>query len=196
MHEFDTYFNGSGSTEAIFPVKEVPINVRMNGTSLKRMFLINADKIHGKGLVVGYLCEAFLVNKLLFYFTLQQLRLTDKSDHSKMYVSTVDMGSFNELKQEQSLHVTFPGFVENLISLLDKCFKGEMCIGLTSCSGNEFQSEELSLQFFEVRPFKNLVHLILPVKLASTSVVLFHVNMLVDNLKVSCLYMCSSIILR
>lgn len=111
--------------------------------------------------------------------------MTDKCDHSKMYVSTVDMGSFNELKQEQSLHVTFAGFVDNLISLLDKCFKGEMCISLTACSANEFQGEGISLQFFEIRPFKNLLHLSLPVKLASTSVVLFHVNSLVEKLKVS-----------
>ncbi|KAL5285151.1 SASS6 family protein [Megaselia abdita] len=164
MQEFESDF-ANGSPETIVQVREVSINLRMNGMSLKRAFLINAEKTGNPGLI--------------------QLRMTDKSDHSKMYVSTIDLGSFNELKQEQSLHVSFAGFVDNLVHLLEKSFKGEMFISLTSCSGNEFQNEGLTLQFFEVRPFKNLVHLSLPVKLASTSVVLFHVNSLVEKLKKS-----------
>lgn len=55
MQEFEPDFISSGSTEAIVQVREVPISVRINGVSSKRMFLINADKIHGKGLVVSFI---------------------------------------------------------------------------------------------------------------------------------------------
>lgn len=113
-----------------------------------------------------------------------------------MYITTVDSASFQELKQDQSLHVTFAGFIENLVHILQDCQarKLEICLvqlpqidlrsGDPNLNGSS-QSPQYQLQFVEMRPFKNLIHLSLPCRIASLSVVLFYMNNILDVLQVS-----------
>lgn len=112
-----------------------------------------------------------------------------------MYVTTVDSTSFQELKQDQSLHVTFAGFIENLVQILQDCQvrkleiflvqlqHGETRSGDPNLNGN-LQNPQYQLQFVEMRPFKNLVHLCLPCRVAPLSVVLFYMNNILDVLQV------------
>lgn len=113
-----------------------------------------------------------------------------------MYITTVDSASFQELKQDQSLHVTFAGFIENLVHILQDCqarkleiclvqlSQGDLRAGDPNLNGSS-QSPQYQLQFVEMRPFKNLIHLCLPCRIASLSVVLFYMNNILDVLQVS-----------
>lgn len=157
----DDYFSNANymkNIECIIPNCELTINFRSNGISTKKHCFVYAEKIDFKGLI--------------------QLRLAEKSDHRKMYVSTIDMNSFNELKQDQSLHVAFPGFVENLIKILQDCQRLHLEVDLI-----QNREQQMSLQFYEMRPFKNLVHLCLPIKPAPLNVILFYMNSVLHNLQ-------------
>lgn len=123
-----------------------------------------------------------------------------------MYLTTVDSASFQELKQEQALNVTFAGFIENLVHILQDCQQGKLEISLVQGSSmgssqhnlrvNETSNSPISsestnhtmqhyqLQFVEIRPFKNLVHLSLPCRLAPLNVVLFYLNNILDSVQV------------
>lgn len=113
-----------------------------------------------------------------------------------MYITTVDSASFQELKQEQSLHVTFSGFKENLIQILQDCKLGKLEICLVQDSRiNESNAPAAvpayKLQFVEIRAFKNLVHLSLPCQLASLNVILFYMNSILEKLQVGQRIVCS-----
>lgn len=128
------------------------------------------------------------------------MRLTEKCDQRKMYITTVDSQSFQELKQDQSLHVTFAGFIENLVHILQDCQAGKLEICLvqmnhqqdpreirlsdTAISGGGQMNCNFQLQFVEMRPFKNLIHLCLPCRMAPLNVVLFYMNNILDVLQV------------
>lgn len=115
-----------------------------------------------------------------------------------MYITTVDSTSFQELKQDQSLHVTFAGFIENLIHILQDCQAGKLDIFLIqverqqdvrlsdTCLGPGGMKSNMhyQLQFVEMRPFKNLIHLSLPCRMAPCNVVLFYMNNIMDVLQV------------
>lgn len=117
-----------------------------------------------------------------------------------MYITTVDSQSFQELKQDQSLHVTFAGFIENLVHILQDCQAGKLEICLiqmnhqqdpreirlsdTAISGGGQMNCNFQLQFVEMRPFKNLIHLCLPCRMAPLNVVLFYMNNILDVLQV------------
>ncbi|KAL9899022.1 spindle assembly abnormal 6 isoform 2-T2 [Glossina fuscipes fuscipes] len=133
--------NYSKNIEYMTPTTEVMVNFSSNGLKAKKACFIYAEKLDLKGLV--------------------QLRVAEKSDHRKMYITTVDNASFQELKQEQSLHVTFSGFKENMVQILQDCK-------------------------LEIRPFKNLVHLSLPCQLASLNVILFYMNNILEKLQRKC----------
>ncbi|XP_055849844.1 spindle assembly abnormal protein 6 homolog [Episyrphus balteatus] len=157
----DDYFsniNYMKNIECIIPSCELSLNVRCNGISTKKPFFVYAEKIDFKGLI--------------------QLRLAEKADHRKMYISTVDTNSFNELKQDQSLHVSFSGFVENLIKILQDCQRGQLEVDLI-----QNREHAMTLQFYEMRPFKNLVHLCLPIKPAPLNVILFYMNNVLYSLQ-------------
>ncbi|EDW58377.1 spindle assembly abnormal protein 6 homolog [Drosophila virilis] len=113
-----------------------------------------------------------------------QLRLAEKCDQRRMYITTVDSVSFQELKQDQSLNVTFAGFMENVIRMLKDCQAGklELCLSAkeTATSTAEHPSHDYHLQFVEIRAFKNLVHLCLPCRSAPLHTVLFYINTTLD----------------
>lgn len=113
------------------------------------------------------------------------MRLTEKSDHRRMYITTVDGCSFNELKQDQSLHVTFAGFIENLARMLQDCRSGKLELALVQKQSNSAdESIGYQLQFIEMRTFKNLVHLCLPSRIAPLNVVLFYMSSRFDVIQV------------
>lgn len=117
-----------------------------------------------------------------------------------MYISTVDITSFQELKQDQSLHVTFAGFIENLVHILQDCQAGKLEICLLQMQQQQQDTRDIrlgdsamsschqncnyQLQFVEMRSFKNLVHLCLPCRMAPLNVVLFYMNNILDVLQV------------
>ncbi|KAL7729153.1 hypothetical protein ACLKA6_009618 [Drosophila palustris] len=114
-----------------------------------------------------------------------QLRLTEKCDQRRMYITTVDSASFHELKQDQSLNVTFAGFMENVVRMLKDCQAGklELCLlnkDSTAGSENQNSNHDYLLQFVEIRAFKNLVHLCLPCRSAPLHTVLFYINTMLD----------------
>lgn len=57
---------------------------------------------------------------------LQEIRLCETNDQTKMYLSTVDNIQFETIKIEQSLHVSFDGFVDHLKKILDACKRNEL----------------------------------------------------------------------
>uniref|UniRef100_A0A1B0A8S1 Uncharacterized protein n=1 Tax=Glossina pallidipes TaxID=7398 RepID=A0A1B0A8S1_GLOPL len=163
--------NYSKNIEYMTPTTEIMVNFSSNGLKAKKACFIYAEKLDLKGLV--------------------QLRVAEKSDHRKMYITTVDSASFQELKQEQSLHVTFSGFKENLIQILQDCKLGKLEICLVQDSRiNESNAPTAvpayKLQFVEIRAFKNLVHLSLPCQLASLNVILFYMNSILEKLQRKC----------
>ena len=97
-----------------------------------------------------------------------------------MYISTINVEYFNILKVNQSLHVTFPGFVENLLKFFKECHKGNLQMILI-----RKRDEQLALQFYEAHSFKNLIHLNLPIEEAPVQIINFHLHRIVDKLQVS-----------
>ncbi|XP_023293177.2 spindle assembly abnormal protein 6 homolog [Lucilia cuprina] len=170
--------NYSKNVECILPTAELMVNFRSNGLKAQKACFVYAEKLDFKGLI--------------------QLRLTEKCDQRKMYITTVDSTSFQELKQDQSLHVTFAGFIENLVHILQDCQAGklEICLVQLQQDGRGLSDNVLSagqmncnyqLQFVEMRPFKNLIHLCLPCRMAPLNVVLFYMNNILDVLQKKCL---------
>ncbi|KAM7363938.1 spindle assembly abnormal 6 [Cochliomyia hominivorax] len=168
--------NYSKNIECILPTAELMVNFRSNGLKAQKSCFVYAEKLDFKGLI--------------------QLRLTEKCDQRKMYITTVDSTSFQELKQDQSLHVTFSGFIENLVHILQDCQAGKLEICLVQIQ-QDSRDKRLSdsvmmagplncayqLQFVEMRPFKNLIHLCLPCRMAPLNVVLFYMNNILDILQ-------------
>lgn len=102
-----------------------------------------------------------------------------------MYITTVDTASFHELKQDQSLNVSFVGFMDNVVRMLKDCQAGKLELSLsikdsTADIENSNQSNDYLLQFVEIRAFKNLVHLCLPCRSAPLHTVLFYINTMLD----------------
>lgn len=97
-----------------------------------------------------------------------------------MFISTVDAKIYHELKKEQSLHVAFSEFVENVRKILTQCQRKEMKINLVQSDADNYV-----LKFVEVRSFRNLTHLILPTKTASETNIIFHMKKNMFQLEVS-----------
>ncbi|XP_055635525.1 spindle assembly abnormal protein 6 homolog [Toxorhynchites rutilus septentrionalis] len=105
-----------------------------------------------------------------------QIRLTEANDQSKMFISTIDNNSYERIRAEQSLHVTFQGFIDHLTKILECCKKEELYMSLVN-------DETIRLlQFYEKSSFKNLTHLFLQIQPASTETVLFHINQSLQTL--------------
>ncbi|XP_030369663.1 spindle assembly abnormal protein 6 homolog [Scaptodrosophila lebanonensis] len=153
---------------SIMPCMEMTVNFCFSGDAMraKKTCLLYAEKLDCKELI--------------------QLRLAEKCDQRRMYLTTVDSARFHELKQDQSLNVTFMGFIDNLVKMLKDCQAGSLELWLsardaaTSSPHNTSESQEFHLQFVEIRAFKNLVHLYLPCRSAPLNTVLFYMNAMLD----------------
>lgn len=88
-----------------------------------------------------------------------------------MLLCTIDNDIFERIKAEQSINVSYNGFIDYLLQILEGCRKEELHVAIISNGG-----EQKFIQLFEKRPFKNLTHLYLPVKSADTNTILFHMN--------------------
>lgn len=89
-----------------------------------------------------------------------------------MLLSTIDQTLFERIKTEQSLNVTFAGFVEHFLKILDAAKRNELQCALLIGSNPSSQH----LQFFERRSFRNLIHLALPIQVASEKCVLHYIQ--------------------
>lgn len=108
--------------------------------------------------------------------------MAEKADQRRMYITTVDSASFHELKQDQSLNVTFSGFMENVVRMLKDCQAGKLELHLSARDQSlaASQTHDYHLQFVEIRSFKNLVHLCLPCRSAPLNTVLFYINLMLE----------------
>lgn len=106
-----------------------------------------------------------------------QIRLTECNDQSKMFMSTIDNNNYEQIRAEQSLHVTFQGFIDHLTKILECCKKEELHMSLVKDDNVHL------LQFYEKSSFKNLTHLFLQIQPATTETILFHINLSLQSLQ-------------
>ncbi|XP_036323003.1 spindle assembly abnormal protein 6 homolog [Rhagoletis pomonella] len=162
--DYFSNFNYNQNTENILPTVELLVNFRLDNERTKKPCIVCAEKIVFKGLL--------------------QLRLTEKADQRRMYITTVDGSSFNALKQDQSLHVTFAGFIENLARMLQDCRSGKLELAVVQKQSDSLgEPADYQLQFVEKRSFKNLIHLCLPSRAAPLNVVLFYMSSRLDAIQ-------------
>lgn len=100
-----------------------------------------------------------------------QIRLTNLKDKTKMFVCNIDDGRFESFKVEQSLHVTFDGFVKHLMQILEHCRKSKLNVSIQMDNNTAGQ-----LEFYEKGSFKNLVHISLPIEPAPIELIMFAIN--------------------
>lgn len=105
----------------------------------------------------------------------------------KVYQSSIDDAAYSKIRQEQGLHVSFPGFTEQLVAILDSCRKGELHAALLQEQGRHV------LQFHERRPFRNLVHLYLPISEAPVETILHHINQSMTKLQEQNAFQCNQL---
>lgn len=108
-----------------------------------------------------------------------QIRLSNAHDSSLVFICTIDDEKFQQFKIEQSLHVTFEAFVNQISEMVEKCGQRKMN-GLLTINNNENQHidtfQSMRLEFYEKGTFKNLIHISLPIMSAPLEVILFHIN--------------------
>lgn len=92
-------------------------------------------------------------------------------------MATVDNETFERIKAEQSINVSYTGFVDYLLQILDGCRRDELHLAVVE------NAEQKYLQLYEKRPFKNLTHLFLPMIRAPTKTALFHMNVALQMLQ-------------
>lgn len=98
-------------------------------------------------------------------------------DQTDMLLCTIDSDIFERIKLEQSINVSYTGFIDYLLQILDGCRKEELHVAIISNNSQKF------IQLYEKRPFKNLTHLYLPIKKADTTTILFHMNQTLSTLQ-------------
>lgn len=139
----------------LFPSYQLPLNTNNYGIHTQQKYNVVMEKMDMQNLI--------------------QLRLTECNDQSKMFISTIDNNSYEHIRTEQSLHVTFQGFIDHLTKILECCKKEELHMSLV-------RDETFHLlQFYERSSFKNLIHLSLRIEPATTDIVLFHINLLLQS---------------
>uniref|UniRef100_A0A182VPZ3 SAS-6_N domain-containing protein n=1 Tax=Anopheles minimus TaxID=112268 RepID=A0A182VPZ3_9DIPT len=143
--------------KVLFPVVPLPVNIENVGIRKPQMFYMIVEQIDLQNLI--------------------QIRMTQVNDHSRMFISTIDNAAYEQIRAEQSLHVTFQGFIDHLIKILDNCKREGLHLALV------MESNSNMLQIFEKSSFKNLTHLLLPMQNASTETVLFHINQSLQTLQ-------------
>lgn len=65
-------------------------------------------------------------NSFINSWKFQQIRLTEVIDHTDMLLCTIDNEVFERIKVEQAINVSFNGFVDHLVKILDGCKKDEL----------------------------------------------------------------------
>lgn len=100
------------------------------------------------------------------------------TDQTRMLISTIDNQLFEQIKCEQSLNVTFEGFVEHFTKILDACKRSELHLRLVRDTQSPAQ-----LQFYEKRSFRNLIHLCVPIEDPPVKFVLYYINMALTSVQ-------------
>lgn len=94
-----------------------------------------------------------------------------------MLVSTIDAVLFEQIKHDQSLNVSFIDFVQHLQKILDSAAKrNDLHATLTSVASAASPGSG-TLQFYERRSFRNLVHLSLPIEQPTERFVLHYIQL-------------------
>lgn len=50
----------------------------------------------------------------------------DSRDPTKMFISTIDNYLYDQIKVQQTLHVSFQDFIQHLTKILESCVKNEL----------------------------------------------------------------------
>ncbi|XP_058448955.1 spindle assembly abnormal protein 6 homolog [Malaya genurostris] len=156
----DNYFidaHRRRGVKVLFPSYQLPVSVECYGLRSQLKYNVVVEKMDLQNLI--------------------QIRLTETTDQSKMFISTIDNNSYEQIRTEQSLHVTFQGFIDHLTKILESCKKEELHMSIVKDDNIHL------LQFYEKSSFKNLTHLFLQIELASTETILFHINLSLQSLQ-------------
>lgn len=105
----------------------------------------------------------------------------------KVYISQIDDVTYSHMRQEQGLHVSFSGFTDQLVTILESCRRGELHAGLIA------DNTRPVLQFYEKRPFRNLIHLYLSIAEAPLEAILVHMNQSMKKLQEQHAFQCNQI---
>lgn len=151
-HSFFLNPRNKSHKTTIYSAENLQIETSIRGITSQQFFNIIIDKHNSQ--------NAF------------QIRLTNTTDKSKMFVCSIDAAQFEIFKVEQSLHVSFEGFVKHLIQMLDNCRKASLNMLLFAAEN----ATVAQLQFYEKGTFKNLVHISLPIEPAPMELILFALN--------------------
>lgn len=143
--------NNKNQKSTIYSADKLQIEVHSNGCNAYQAFNIIIDKHNQQNAI--------------------QIRLTNLKDKTKMFVCNIDDVRFDSFKVEQSLHVTFDGFVKHLTQILDNCRKSKLNVIIQMDSNTAGQ-----LEFYEKGTFKNLIHISLPIEPAPIELILFAIN--------------------
>lgn len=144
-------------------------------------FHISVDKLSSRDLLVSI--QHFRLITFIFIINfLQQIRLCEVTDQTHMLISTIDNQLFEQIKCEQSLNVTFEGFVEHFTKILDACKRSELHLRLVRDTSANTQPPQ-QLQFYEKRSFRNLVHLCVPIEEPPVKFVLYYINMALSTVQ-------------
>jgi spindle assembly abnormal protein 6 len=69
---------------------------------------------------------AITVETVEFEKNLLQIRLTDACNQARIYICTIDAQMYDRIRFEQSLNVSFQGFRDHLVRILDSCKREEL----------------------------------------------------------------------
>lgn len=148
-----------------------------DGIGRTSKFHISVDKLSSRDLLVSKQLFNLITFIWMSNFS-QQIRLCDVTDQTHMLISTIDNQLFEQIKCEQSLNVTFEGFVEHFTKILDACKRSELHLRLVRDTQPAQQ-----LQFYEKRSFRNLVHLCVPIEEPPVKFVLYYINMALSTVQ-------------
>lgn len=112
----------------LFPSFNFNINIDSYGLKTLQKFNVIVEKMDVQNLVVLIACNYIqkIEHIYVICFLFQQIRITDTNDQSKMYICTIDNNLYDRIRIEQSLNVSYQGFIDHLTRILDSCKKEEM----------------------------------------------------------------------
>lgn len=125
----DSFFidiNKRKNVANIFPPIQFNINCDLYGIKTNDRFNITVEKAEMHNLMVKQLNIFYLTNNLICNSILQQIRISDCGDQTKIFYCTIDSSLYDQIRVEQSLHVSFQGFVDHLTKILESCKRDEL----------------------------------------------------------------------